>query len=479
VRFHWAVFFVFFVQPLCLCIQLSQPSQIERNMKIVIIGAGSVSFTQGLIADMILTGGEWDIHLVDVNPENLGVAHGVVQRIVDHTGAVVRLTPTMERREALPGADAVVCTFGVGGRRAWEQDVFVPRRYGIYQPVGDSVLPGGISRAMRHVPLAVAIAQDILELCPDARFINYANPMTAITRAIRKATGAEVIGLCHGVNHTQSYLAEIAGLPLDETAISVIGVNHCTWITEFRHQGRSIWPLLHDRLSGAEAQSRLGEAASSADAPFSEYAPLSWELFKLYGAFPAPLDRHVAEFFPALCREGAYYGRTPGVNAFSFEGTIESGDREFASMARIASGEAPLNTEILDHAPGEHEQLVTILQALRGEGSGLFSVNLPNAGRVPGVAAEAILEGMALIDENGVRTLSVGAIPLGLRDQMARRAAVTELTVDAALSGDLDLMAQAILVEGSLSRPDEARALARDLVAAQAAHLPQFSRSNE
>jgi alpha-galactosidase len=254
----------------------------------------------------------------------------------------------------------------------------------------------------------------------------------------------------------------------------VIGVNHCTWITEFRHQGENAWPLLHERLAGHEAQSRLDETAAGMDAPFSEHAPLSWELFQLFGAFPAPLDRHVAEFFPALCREGSYYGRTLGVNAFSFEGTIESGDRGFAEMASIAGGESPLNTEVLDHTSGEHEQLVTILQALRGEGQGLFSVNLPNHGRVPGVADEAILEGMALIDQNGVRTLSVGTVPLALRDQMARRAAVTELTVDAALTGDLDLMTQAILVEGALSRPDQARSLARDLVAAQAAHLPQF-----
>ena len=91
---------------------------------------------------------------------------------------------TADRRQALTGADVVVTTFGVGGRRAWELDVFIPRQYGIYQPVCDSVMPGGISRAMRQVPLAVAIACDVAELCPAAIFINYANPMSAITRAI-------------------------------------------------------------------------------------------------------------------------------------------------------------------------------------------------------------------------------------------------------------------------------------------------------
>ncbi|MBX2998521.1 MAG: hypothetical protein KF893_08440 [Caldilineaceae bacterium] len=443
-------------------------------MKVVLIGAGSVSFTQGLVADMILSGGEWDVHLVDVSAENLAVVHGVVGRMVAHTGASVHLTATDDRRAALLGADAVVCTFGVGGRRAWEQDVFVPRRHGIYQPVGDSVLPGGISRAMRHVPLAVAIAADVTDLCPGALFVNYANPMTAITRAIRKATGAPVIGLCHGVNHTQSYLAEIAGLPLHETSITVVGVNHCTWITEFRHRGRNAWPLIEEALGSQRVRAQMVEDAANVGYAFSGNGALSWELYHLYGAFPAPLDRHVAEFFPALCREDAYYGRTPGVDAFSFEGTIEAGDRSSARMARIARGEEALNVEILNHAPGEHEQLVAILQALKGQGSGIFSANLPNAGRVPGVPDEAIIEAMALIDENGVHTLSVGDVPLPLRNQIGHRAAVTEVTVDAALTGDLNLMAQALMMDGAVSRPHAARALAADLVQAQADYLPQF-----
>jgi alpha-galactosidase len=434
--------------------------------KVVLIGAGSAMFTQGLIADMILAGGAWDVQLVDTNPENLAVAHGVVRHMVDLKQAPITITATGDRRTALPGAHAVVCTFGVGGRRAWEQDVFVPRKYGIFQPVGDSVMPGGISRAMRHVPLAVAIARDVAELCPDALFINYANPMTAIVRAIRKVTPVKAIGLCHGVNHVHSYLARRAGVPMKETSLTVIGVNHCTWITEFRHHGRSAWPLIDAYLAANPP------ALPEAGAPFSDAAPFTWELYQLYGAFPAVLDRHVSEFYPALCRQGAYYGVTLGVEAYSFEGTIARGDEEFAEMSAVARGERPLDEEVFDHAPGEHEQLVTILACLAGQQRGIFSANLPNRGRVPGVPDDAILEGMALIDESGVHHLDVGEIPLALRDQIARRAAIAELTVEAALQGDRDLMAQAILADGALTRPVEARALAHDLARAQAAHLP-------
>jgi alpha-galactosidase len=435
--------------------------------KIVLIGAGSAVFTQGLVADMMLTGDAWEVHLVDINPENLAVAEGVVRRMLATRAAPVSVHATGDRRAALPGADVVVTTFGVGGRRGWEQDVFIPRKYGIFQPVGDSVMPGGISRAMRHVPLGVAIARDVAELCPDAVFVNYANPMTAITRGIRKATGVPVLGLCHGVIHVHHYLAELAGVPFAETSLSAIGVNHCTWITEFRHRGRSAWPLINAALAANPP------ALPEPNAPFSSAAPFSWELYQLYGAFPAVMDRHVTEFYPALCREGAYYGRTLGVNAYSLEGTIARGDENFAEMAAVARGDAPLDPEVFDHAPGEHEQLVTILDCLAGCSQGVFSVNLPNRGRVPGVPDEAILEGMALIDENGVRVLEVGDIPLALRDQIARRAAITELTVDAALAGDINLMAQAIIADGSLTRPQDALALARDLLDAQHPFLDQ------
>lgn len=433
--------------------------------KIVLIGAGSASFTQGLVADMILTGEPWDIHLVDVNRENLDVAHGVVQHMLAARPASVQVTASTERRNALPGADVVVTTFGVGGRRAWELDVFIPREHGIYQPVGDSVMPGGISRSMRQVPLAVAIARDVAELCPDAVFINYANPMSAITRGIRKATGLNVLGLCHGVKHVHSYLAEKAGLPEQETAITYIGVNHCTWITEFRHQGKDAWPAINAMLE--KNPPKLPKAGE----PFSDAAPFSWELYQLYGAFPAVLDRHVTEFYPDICRPGAYYGVTLGVEAYSFEGTITSGDRHFAKMTDIASGKLPIDPKIFAHVPGEHEQLVTILDCLAGKGQGVFSVNLPNAGRLTGIPDEAILEGNSYIDENGVRVLSVGNVPLGLRDQIARRAVITELTVDAALSGDPNLMAQAILADGSVVRPQEALTLAQEMLKAQATHL--------
>src|SRR5689334_12440724 len=168
--------------------------------KIVLIGAGSAMFTKGLVADVIRRGQETELALVDIDPEALRVAERLTCKMVEAQRAPVAVSAATERREVLAGATAVICTVGVGGRRAWEQDVYIPRKYGIYQPVGDTVMPGGTSRAVRMIPAMVGVAKDVIDLCSNALFFNYGNPMAAVCRGIRKATGADVVGLCHGVN---------------------------------------------------------------------------------------------------------------------------------------------------------------------------------------------------------------------------------------------------------------------------------------
>ena len=161
------------------------------NENVVLIGAGSAMFTRGLVADLIQRGQPCDLGLVDIDPQALDVAEKLVKKMIAAKQAPIRLRAGTDRRQILPGATVVICTVGVGGRRAWEQDVFIPRKYGIYQPVGDTVMPGGTSRALRMIPAMVAIAQDVLDLCPTALFFNYGNPMSPVCRAIRKGHGGE------------------------------------------------------------------------------------------------------------------------------------------------------------------------------------------------------------------------------------------------------------------------------------------------
>jgi len=449
--------------------------------KYVLIGAGSVSFTRGLVADILRTGKELELGLVDIDPQALRFAEGLVRKMVAAKGAPVRVAASLDRRDLLPGAHAVVCTVGVGGRRAWERDIAIPRKHGIYQPVGDTAMPGGLSRALRMVPAMVAVAEDVLELCPDALFFNYGNPMTAVCRAIRKATGANVVGLCHGVPGVAQYLAQFIGVPLGELRYTAVGLNHLTWFTEFRHKGHDAWPLVRAELArrlGTEPDRILAKLAGIGEGPNLPQGldnPFSWHLFALYGAFPAVLDRHAIEFFPQLTPGGAYYGKTLGVDVFSMEAVIEGGDRRYEQMREIALSPDPLPADYLGSSGGEHEQVVSIIDSIDTDAGRVYSANLPNRGQVANLPPEAVLESPAVADASGMRALMLGGLPSGLAATLVSRIAVVETIVDAALQGSRDLFVQALIAEGSVSSLTMARQLADDLLAAHAENLPQFA----
>lgn len=427
--------------------------------KVVLIGAGSASFTRGLVADLISQNVECDLALVDTDPSAAEVAERLARKMIEARKVPVKLSATTDRREVLAGATTVICTIGVGGRRAWEQDVFIPRKYGIFQPVGDSVMPGGTSRALRMIPAMVAITKDILDLCPNALFFNYGNPMAPVCRAIRKATGAPVVGLCHGVNGVAHYLAAKLAVGIEHLGYTAVGMNHLTWFTEVRTDALDAMPQLQ-----AIADQRIADG----DEPFS------WELLKLFGAFPAVVDRHITEFFPNIYASGEYYGMKLGIDAFSFEGTIAGGDAGFEEMKQDAFSPNPLGEDYFQRIGGEHEQVLEIVQSIRSDAGRIYSANLPNKGQVANLPSDAVIECPSVANASGLRPIGLPPLSPGLVGTLATRLAWVETTVDAALEGNKDKFVQALVLDGSVGSIDMARRLADELLEAQREYLPQF-----
>ncbi len=426
--------------------------------KVVLIGAGSAMFTRGLVADLINRGGEAQLGLVDINPEALAVAEGLSRKMIEARGAPIKLEASTERRDLLSGATAIICTIGVGGRRAWEQDVFIPRKYGIYQPVGDTVMPGGSSRALRMIPAMVEIAKDVLDLAPNALFFNYGNPMSPICRGVRKATGAEIIGLCHGVNGVAHYLAHILGVQSSRLKYTAIGINHLTWFIEVQTNGKDAMP----RLQEIAAKRKIEDGD-----------PFSWHLFRLFGAFPAVLDRHVCEFFPQLFSDGSYYGKKLGVDAFSFEETIAWGDRIFEEMKEDALSSKPLGEDYFQRIGGEHEQVLEIIDSIRTGDGKVYSANLPNRGQVPNLPADSIIESPAVADVTGLRPIAQKPLPSALVGTLATRLMWVETIVEAALEGSRQKFVQSLIIDGSVKSLEIAEKLADELLTAQREYLPQ------
>lgn len=427
--------------------------------KIVLIGAGSAMFTQGLVADLILSGQPWQLGLVDIDPEALEVATGLSQRMIQYKDAPITLQSSLERRDVLPGADVVVTTIGVGGRKAWLADVQIPRRYNVYQPVGDTIMAGGISRAMRMIPALVEIARDIKRLCPQALYVNYANPMSTNCWAIRQATGVPVVGLCIGVYDVQLELARLIGAPESEVTARAMGINHFTWIYDLRWRGKDAWPLVRQKV--AEKPPKKNR--------------FSWSLFETYGAYPAVNDRHVTEFFPERFPNGDYYGKTLGIGAYSIEQTIEHGQRIYESMRAQARGELPISDHVFERSQGEHGQLIEILQAMAQDKRSYYTANLPNNDLVPAFPREAILELTAAASARGLQALQVPDLPPALLPPLMRKIAVQSLTVQAALTGDRKLFVETLLLDGCVTHQDAARRLVDDLMLEHKAYLPQFA----
>jgi alpha-galactosidase len=435
--------------------------------RIVLIGAGSAVFTRGLTADLLHSGMEAELRLVDTNPDALEVAERLCRKMAAAARQDVRVSASVERREVLRGATAVICTVGVGGRRAWEKDVLIPRRYGIYQPVGDTVGPGGTSRAMRMIPAMVGIAEDVLDLAPDALLFNYSNPMSPICRAVRKATGAEIVGLCHGVVGVARYLAGVLGVEPNDLSYTALGINHLTWFVEAC-------------TSAGDAMPRLQELASEEIGKGVEGHPFSWHLLRVFGAFPAVLDRHVCEFFPQMLREGAYYGKTLGTgpDAYSFEHTIAHGDRVYAQMREDALSPHPLGEDYARRPGGEGEQVLEILASIRQNRPRVYSVNLPNTGQVPNLPPDAVIECPAVVDGGRLRALAQRPLPTGVAGTLASRFEWVETVVEAALEASRAKFVRALWLDGAVDSLDTAERLADDLLDAHGEHLPPLENGN-
>lgn len=448
---------------------------------LVLIGAGSAVFTRGLLADLISARdlGSWEIRLVDTAAEPLAKAVGLAEKMIAARGVAdsISVTGSTERRDVLPGADFVVTCVGVGGRPGWQLDHEICMRHGIFQPVGDSVMPGGISRLLRTTPVLVEIARDVVELAPNAFFFNYSNPMTANVMAMAKwADATDVVGLCHGMHHVQHHLAAFIDKPFDETSTLYAGINHLTFIYDFRWNGRDAWPLVRAKVDRELAEPAdpddLGDIFNDGTKAWNN--PFSWEIFRRYGAFPAAEDRHVTEFFPERWAGGKYYGKTLGVDAFSVPEILEWGENRYQSMVAQADGTVPLDETIFERSTGEQEQLIAIIRSVLNDSRQMFSCNVLNNGALPQLPDDAALEIPGVATARGIRPIAVPDLSAPLIAILARRLTSVYLANEAAMTGNRDLAVEAVIADGAVTDPDAAARLTDDLIAGQLQHLPRF-----
>ncbi|MDD3726482.1 MAG: alpha-glucosidase/alpha-galactosidase, partial [Candidatus Ratteibacteria bacterium] len=219
-------------------------------VKIAFIGAGSFGFTRGLVKDILTFPLLKDatISLMDVDKERLTFIKQAVEKIIKEGKYPAKLEVTMDRKKALKGADAVLCTILAGGVQVWRYDIEIPKKYGVDFNVGDTRGAAGVFRALRTIPVMLDICKDIERYCPDAIFLNYTNPMAMLCRAMQKKSSVKVTGLCHSVQGTAEMLARWIGATMDQITYVCAGINHQAWYVEFKKEGKDAYPLIRKAI---------------------------------------------------------------------------------------------------------------------------------------------------------------------------------------------------------------------------------------
>src|SRR5512136_1166950 len=214
--------------------------------KIAFIGAGSLGFTRGFARDVLTFPLLKDatLALMDIDAERLDFARRSVQRIVDMGHYPARVEATLDRAEALKGADAVLVTILAGGTDVWRYDIEIPKQYGVDTNIGDTRGPSGIFRALRTIPVMLSIAHDMERICPGAILLNYTNPMAMLCRAMQRESFIQLTGLCHSVQGSAMMLADWIGAPYGEVTYTCAGINHQAWYVKFEWNGQDAYPLI-------------------------------------------------------------------------------------------------------------------------------------------------------------------------------------------------------------------------------------------
>ncbi len=448
-------------------------------MQITIVGGGSYQWTPELLADLLGTASLHGAHIVleDVDPAPLVKMEALATMLDGALGSGCTFATTTDQRRALDGADFVIVTISTGGFDSMAVDLDVPARYGIRQSVGDTVGPGGVNRSLRNVPVLVGVARDMAEVCPDAWMLNITNPMTCLTRAVCRETPVRAVGLCHEVGNWTMDLAIARGLPAESVRATVSGVNHLPFVTELRVDGEDGLAILRSMVDEAGGLGALTAHDGRVEAePFSHLDFVRRHVLALtfldrWGALPAAGDRHIAEFVPWVLTEMSGWGTAYNVELTAMTTRRRHQEEYIADVDAWLAGTKDL------HAWPSGELPALVIDSLVTGTRRELPVNIPNAGQVPDLPEGSVVESICVVDGDGVRGRDRATLPAPLAELVRRHAAVTELTLDAALAGDRATAASAFLLDPLAGRGDlrATEAMVDDLLAGTAAWLPRFT----
>ncbi len=425
--------------------------------KVTLIGAGSIEFTRNVVADICsfpeLAGSTIALH--DIDPDRLAFAEAVARFVVESTGARVAVEVSPERRPALEGADYAVNEIQVGGFDATLKDFEIPTRYGVAQTIADTIGIGGIFRGLRTIPVMIGIGRDMAEVCPEALLLNYTNPMAMVPWAVYEGTPfGNVVGVCHSVRDTHSFLAATVGVAEDEIDFVTAGFNHQAFVLRFERGGENLYPLLDEAI--ARDPDGLGRRVRV-------------ELYRSFGRFPTESSEHSAEYVPWFMRHPDQIERFR-IPVDEYIRRSQENLAEYAEMRQqLTSGGAGI-----DVTP-THEVATNIIHSIETGTPRVEYVNVRNAGFISNLPDGCCVEVPANVDGDGVHPTSVGSLPPQCAALNRTFLNVAEMTVRAALEDSRDRVYQAALLDPNTAATltvGQIRSMVDELIEAHADLLP-------
>lgn len=435
--------------------------------KLAFIGAGSFGFTRELIRDILSFPALSDCELVlmDIDADRLKYIKRAVDRIIEAGNYPAKAVATMDRKEALQGADGVVCTILEGGVEVWQHDILIPKKYGVDTCVGDTRGPSGIFRYLRTINPIMDIARDIDRYCPSAIFLNYTNPMAMLCRTVQGELPHLVTsGLCHSVQGTASMLAGWIGAKPEEITYTCAGINHQAFYSEFLWNGKDAYPLLRKAVTENEE--------------IYNHELVRNEMFLALGYYPTESSGHNSEYngwfrkrpdlIEKYCTNGA--GWNPGHYAYILE---EYRKKEATWRSEIEK----FIEEDVDLTRGR-EYAAYIFNAIFGDGEMFkFNGNVRNWNLVENLPYGCCVEVPVLASRRGLEAMHVGKMPPQCAILSGLSAQIEEMVVEASLAGDKEGVYQAICYDPltcAVLSLREIRSMVDEMFAQNAPWLKQF-----
>ncbi len=446
-------------------------------MKITFMGAGSTVFARNVLGDSMCTPAlcEAEIALYDIDKQRLEDSELILSAINKNVnGGKAKISTYLgveNRKDALRGANFVVNAIQVGLYDPCTiTDFEIPKKYGLRQTIADTLGIGGIMRGLRTIPVLEDFARDMQEVCPDAWFLNYTNPMAILSGYMQRYTGIKTVGLCHSVQGCSRDLLKKVGMEdkIEGRYDKIAGINHMAWLLEIHDKdGNDLYPEIRRRAE------EINAAALATNDPEKKHDDMvRFEYIKRLGYYCTESSEHNAEYNMFYIKD-----KYPNLIADYKIPLDEYPRRCVHQIGRWAKQKEELfNNGQITHTRS-HEYASYIMEAMVTNNPYKIGGNVINTGLIDNLPADACVEVPCLVDASGVTPCHVGRLPVQLAAMNMTNINVQLLTIEAAVTKKKEHIYQAAMLDphtGSELSIDDIVKMVDELIEVHGDWMPKY-----